>query len=103
MTKIQSKVLHVLLPKPFWRNFPTLKAPIFITCSVCGQRQRAEKGDWVDYSLMRGKGNIYPTSDYVTRHVMLANMFNGLALFFWCLKRLFAPSIAPCPLPGVDS
>ena len=22
---------------------------------------------------MRGKGNIYPTSDYVTEHVMLAN------------------------------
>jgi hypothetical protein len=23
---------------------------------------------------MRGKGNIYPTSDYVTEHVMLANI-----------------------------
>jgi len=40
---------------------------------VCGQRQGAEKRDQVDFYLKRGRGNIYPTDDYVTEHVMLAN------------------------------
>ena len=41
--------------------------------NVCGRRPGAEKRDQVDYYLMRGRGNIYPTDDYVTEHVMLAN------------------------------
>jgi hypothetical protein len=41
---------------------------------VCGQRQGAEKRDQVDFYLTRGRGNIYPTDDYIIEHVMLADI-----------------------------
>jgi hypothetical protein len=45
---------------------------------VCGRRQGAEKRDQVDFYLMRGRGNIHPTDDYVIEHVMLANTLQCL-------------------------
>ena len=44
--------------------------------SVCGQRQGAEKRDPVFFYLTRGRGNIYPTDDYIIEHVMLANILD---------------------------
>ena len=41
--------------------------------TVCRQRQGAEKRDQVNFYLTRGRGNIYPTDDYIIEHVMLAN------------------------------
>ena len=40
---------------------------------MCGRRQGAEKRDQVDLYLTRGRGNIYPTDNYITEHVILAN------------------------------
>ena len=41
--------------------------------TVCGQRQGAEKRDQVNFYLTRGRGNIYPTDNYIIEHVILAN------------------------------
>ena len=45
--------------------------------TVCRQRQGAEKRDQVNFYLTRGRGNIYPTDDYIIEHVMLANSLAG--------------------------
>ena len=41
--------------------------------TVCRQRQGAEKRDQVNFYLTRGRGNIYPTDNYIIEHVILAN------------------------------